>query len=91
MEITTPRQAAGDVIKALGSSGFGTETTEVVGEWIQRGLQDYSARKGSDDAWKNKDSAIYLFENVAIRTTTTVRDTYPHLLCHELTVYRSSV
>ncbi|TFY78460.1 hypothetical protein EWM64_g5554 [Hericium alpestre] len=66
-EITTPRQAAGDVIKALVGSGLEVETTEIVSQWIKKGLDDFAARKGAEDGWKSKDSAIYLFESAAIR------------------------
>ncbi|TFY54539.1 hypothetical protein EVG20_g9663 [Dentipellis fragilis] len=70
-EIATPRQAAGDVIKALVASGLEVVTTEIVGEWIKKGLDTYSAQKGGGDSWKSKDSAIYLFESAATRGGTT--------------------
>ena len=70
-EIATPRQAAGDVIKALVSSGFEADTTAVVNEWIVRGLEAYGKSKASEDGWKNKDSAIYLFESLATLGGTT--------------------
>ena len=66
-EIATPRQAAGDVIKALVSSGLESDTTQIVSQWVEQGLEVYSQRKASEDGWKSKDSAIYLFESVATR------------------------
>jgi exportin-2 (importin alpha re-exporter) len=70
-EISTPRQAAGDVIKALVASNFEADTTAVVQEWINRGLEAYSKAKSTEEGWKSKDSAIYLFESVASRGGTT--------------------
>ncbi|KAI0321195.1 Cse1-domain-containing protein [Amylostereum chailletii] len=70
-EISTPRQAAGDVIKALVSSGFEQDTTDILNEWILRGLETYAKHKTSDEGWKSKDTAIYLFESLATRGGTT--------------------
>ena len=75
-EVATPRQAAADVVKALGGVGADSEraTTEVSLEWIGRALAEASAGRGGEDAWKSKDAAVYLFEAVATRSgTLTVR------------------
>ena len=56
-EISTPRQAAADVVKALVSSGLEVDATSVAQEWISRGL----AATGPD-AWRSKDGAIFLFQ-----------------------------
>lgn len=66
-EGVTRRQAASDVLQALVSSGYESETTEIVGEWIQRGLAEYANQKGSEEAWKAKDSAVFLVMAVAAR------------------------
>ena len=67
-----PRQAAADVVKALGGVGPDSEsaTTEVALEWTGRALAEASAGCGSEDAWKNKDVVVYLFEAVATRSGT---------------------
>jgi exportin-2 (importin alpha re-exporter) len=69
-EISTPRQAAADVVKAL--TGVGPEgeiaTTTLVFEWISRALSE--ASQGGEYAWKSKDAAVYLFEAVATRSGT---------------------
>ncbi|KAI0055486.1 Cse1-domain-containing protein [Artomyces pyxidatus] len=68
-DIATPRQAAGDVIKALVSSGFEADATAVVLEWVARGLESYAT--SGPTGWKSKDSAVYLFEAVASLGSTT--------------------
>ena len=69
-EISTPRQAAADVVKAL--SGVGSEneiaTTTIVSEWISRLLDE--AARGGEYGWKSKDIAVYLFEAIATRSGT---------------------
>jgi exportin-2 (importin alpha re-exporter) len=69
-EISTPRQAAADVVKAL--SGVSPEseiaTTTIVSEWISRALDD--AARGGEYGWKSKDAAVYLFEAIATRSGT---------------------
>jgi len=69
-EISTPRQAAADVVKAL--SGVGPEseiaTTTIVSEWISRALDE--AARGEEYGWKSKDAAVYLFEAIATRSGT---------------------
>ncbi|KDQ49269.1 hypothetical protein JAAARDRAFT_201016 [Jaapia argillacea MUCL 33604] len=69
-DATTRRQAAADVVRALVASGSEKETTEVVGTWIGKGLSDYAAGK-DEDAWKAKDSAVYLLTAVATKGSTT--------------------
>ena len=71
-EVATPRQAAADVVKALGGVGPDSEsaTTAIALEWIGRALAEASAAGGSEDAWKSKDAAVYLFEAVATRSGT---------------------
>ncbi|VDB88356.1 unnamed protein product [Peniophora sp. CBMAI 1063] len=64
-EISTPRQAAADVVKALVSSGLEADATTVTMEWVNRGL----AATG-EEAWKSKDSAVFLFEALAARSGT---------------------
>ncbi|KAF8414605.1 hypothetical protein L210DRAFT_3434476 [Boletus edulis BED1] len=39
-EASTRRQAAADVLQALVGSEYRTETTEIVGTWIQTGLEE---------------------------------------------------
>jgi|SRR6266850_4765386 len=69
-EISTPRQAAADVVKAL--SGVGPESeiaaTTIVFEWISRALAE--ASQGGEYGWKSKDAAVHLFEAVATRSGT---------------------
>ncbi|TDL23186.1 Cse1-domain-containing protein [Rickenella mellea] len=71
-EGTTRRQAAADVLRALVSSGFEADTTELVGAWINQGLQQYTSAVAtrSEDAWKSKDVAVYLLTAVATRGAT---------------------
>ena len=64
--------------KALGGVSADSEmaTTEVPLEWIGRALAEAlaSVGRGGEDAWKNMDVAVYLFEAVATRSgTLTVR------------------
>ena len=75
-EVATPRQAAADVVKALGGVGPDSEsaTTALALEWIGRALAEASASPDGEDSWKSKDAAVYLFEAVATRSgTLTVR------------------
>ncbi|KAG6820300.1 hypothetical protein H0H93_002564 [Arthromyces matolae] len=67
-ENATRRQAAADVLQALVSSGFETETTEIVGKWINTGLSEYESNKAQN--WKAKDSAVYLLTALATRGST---------------------
>lgn len=69
-EISTPRQAAGDVVKALAGVGPESEvvTTTFVFEWISRALVE--ATQAGEYGWKSKDAAVYLFEAVATRSGT---------------------
>ncbi|KAK2460740.1 hypothetical protein APHAL10511_007210 [Amanita phalloides] len=70
-DITTRRQAAADVLQALVGSGYEIDTTEIVGKWINQGLQIYNEDKSLDgEGWKAKDSAIYLLNAVATRGAT---------------------
>ncbi|KAE9399137.1 Cse1-domain-containing protein [Gymnopus androsaceus JB14] len=68
-DTATRRQAAADVLQALVSSGYEAETTQIVGEWISKGLAEYEANKETN--WKSKDGAIYLLTAVAMRGVTT--------------------
>jgi exportin-2 (importin alpha re-exporter) len=73
-DVSTPRQAAADVVKALVGVGRESEiaTTTIASEWISRALAE--ASQGGEDGWKSKDAAVYLFEAVATRSgTLTVR------------------
>lgn len=70
-DVVTRRQAAADVLRALVSSGFEAEATEVTGAWINQGLQQYNSNKNQDDSWKAKDTAVYLLTAVATRGSTT--------------------
>lgn len=69
-EISTPRQAAADVVKALAGIGPESEvaTTTLAFEWISRALAE--AAQGGEHGWKSKDAAVYLFEAVATRSGT---------------------
>lgn len=69
IDLVTRRQAAADVLQALVSSGYETETTEIVGSWITTGLDDYAKNKSEN--WRSKDSAIYLLTALATRGSTT--------------------
>ena len=69
-DITTRRQAAADVLQALVGSGYEADTTEIVGEWVNQGLQIYNKDKSVDEGWKAKDSAIYLLNAIATRGAT---------------------
>jgi len=68
-EGTTRRHAAADVIRSLVSSGHDTDTTELVGEWVQNGLQLYASNPAEN--WKAKDSAVFLMSAVAARGSVT--------------------
>ncbi|KAF9816482.1 hypothetical protein IEO21_04087 [Rhodonia placenta] len=65
----TRRQAAAEVLRALVSSGFEADTTEVAGAWIGQGLQQYNAKPEVN--WRAKDTAIYIMTAVATRGSTT--------------------
>ena len=65
----TRRQAAAEVLRALVSSGYESETTEIAGAWIGKGLQDYAANPAEN--WRAKDAAIYIMTAVATRGSTT--------------------
>lgn len=67
-EASTRRQAAADVLQALVSSGYRTETTEIVGTWIQTGLEAYG--RDSEANWTAKDSAVYLLGAIATEAST---------------------
>jgi len=69
-EISTPRQAAADVVKALAGVGPESEVvvTTLVFEWISRALVE--ATQVGEYGWKSKDAAVYLFEAVATRSGT---------------------
>lgn len=69
-EISTPRQAAADVVKALAGVGPESEvvTTTLVFEWISRALGEVT--QVGEYGWKSKDAAVYLFEAVATRSGT---------------------
>ena len=71
-EVSTPRQAAADVVNALRGIGPDSEsaTTEVVLKWTGRALVEVLAGRGSEDVWKKKDIVVYLFEAVAMRSGT---------------------
>ncbi|EGN91830.1 hypothetical protein SERLA73DRAFT_100047 [Serpula lacrymans var. lacrymans S7.3] len=68
-DVATRRQAAADVLQALVGSGYEAETTEIVGEWIGTGLQEYNSNPSQN--WKAKDGAVYLLTAVATRGSTT--------------------
>ena len=71
-DASTRRQAAADVVRALVTAGLQTEVTEITSQWISQGLQQYAQgrEKGIEDAWKAKDTAVYLFTAVATRGST---------------------
>ncbi|KAF7308719.1 Importin N-terminal domain-containing protein [Mycena chlorophos] len=70
----TRRQAAADVLKALVSSGIEQETTVEIQNWVQTGLAQYANASAEDrvqgQAWKAKDSAVFLMMAVATRGST---------------------
>lgn len=68
MDTLTRRQAAVEVLRALVSSGYESETTEIAGAWINKGLQEYSANPSEN--WRAKDTAIYIMTAVATRGST---------------------
>jgi exportin-2 (importin alpha re-exporter) len=67
-EASTRRQAAADVLQALVGSGYRTETTEIVGTWIQTGLEAYG--RDAEANWTAKDSAVYLLGAIATEAST---------------------
>ncbi|PPR06747.1 hypothetical protein CVT24_013054 [Panaeolus cyanescens] len=67
-DVATRRQAAADVLQALVGSGYETETTEIVGTWINTNLSEYNSNKSEN--WKAKDSAVFLLTAVATRGST---------------------
>lgn len=69
-EGTTRRQAAADVLRALISSGFEADTTEIVLGWIGRGLQTYADNPRAENTWKKKDESVYLLTAIATRGAT---------------------
>lgn len=68
-DLATRRHAAADVLQALVASGYEADTTEIVGKWINTGLETYNSNKGEN--WKAKDSAIFLLTAIATRGSTT--------------------
>ncbi|KAF8871694.1 CAS/CSE protein, partial [Infundibulicybe gibba] len=67
-DVATRRQAAADVLQALVGSGYEKETTEIVGQWISKGLEAYASDK--QGKWREKDGAVYLLTAVATRGST---------------------
>ncbi|KAF9027107.1 Cse1-domain-containing protein [Hymenopellis radicata] len=67
-DLATRRHAAADVLQALVSSGHETNTTKVVGSWIETGLKEYGNNRTEN--WRSKDSAIYLLTAVATKGST---------------------
>ncbi|KAF8546273.1 Cse1-domain-containing protein [Imleria badia] len=65
---STRRQAAADVLQALVGSGYRTETTVIVGTWIQTGLEAYGRDARAN--WTAKDSAVYLLVAIATEAST---------------------
>ncbi|KAF7294456.1 Importin N-terminal domain-containing protein [Mycena kentingensis (nom. inval.)] len=70
----TRRQAAADVGKALVSSGFEREATTEIQNWVQGGLSQYDSASPQErvqgQAWKAKDSAVFLMMAAATRGST---------------------
>ncbi|KAF7419339.1 importin-alpha export receptor [Pleurotus ostreatus] len=69
VDLSTRRHAAADLLQALVSSGYEAQATEIVGNWIGTGLQEYRSNKEAN--WRAKDSAIFLLAAVATRGSTT--------------------
>ena len=67
-EVATRRQSAADVLQALVSSGYEADTTQIVGSWITKGLQEYNSNPAQN--WKSKNSAVYLLTAIASRGST---------------------
>ncbi|TFK20990.1 importin alpha re-exporter [Coprinopsis marcescibilis] len=67
-DLSTRRHAAADVLQALVGGGYETETTEIVGNWINTGLAQYQSNK--EENWKAKDSAVFLLTAIATRGAT---------------------
>ncbi|KAL5512098.1 hypothetical protein ACEPAG_3619 [Sanghuangporus baumii] len=63
-EGTTWRQAIADVLRALVTSGYAAVTTEIVLQWIGKGLQEYVCDLRGEDSWKRKDQSVYLLAAV---------------------------
>ncbi|KXN81986.1 Importin-alpha re-exporter [Leucoagaricus sp. SymC.cos] len=63
------RQSAADVLRSLVGGGYETETTEIIGSFINADLSTYQANKA--DNWKAKDSAIFMLTAVATKGSTT--------------------
>ena len=56
------------MLQALVGSGYRTETTEIVGTWIQTGLEAYG--RDAEANWTAKDSAVYLLGAIATEAST---------------------
>jgi exportin-2 (importin alpha re-exporter) len=63
-DAVTRRQAAADVLRALVAAGLEAETTALAQEWVAAGLAQYAA---DPNAWRAKDSAVYVLAAVATR------------------------
>ncbi|PCH33006.1 importin alpha re-exporter [Wolfiporia cocos MD-104 SS10] len=68
VDAMTRRQAAAEVLRALVSSGFESETTQFAGAWIGEGLREYEKDRAQN--WRAKDTAIYIMTAVATRGST---------------------
>jgi len=62
----TRRRAATDFLRKL-MSRFEDSVTETVKKYIEHYLQQYAAGKVGDEAWKAKDTAVYLFSAIAAK------------------------
>jgi exportin-2 (importin alpha re-exporter) len=66
----TRRRAATDFLRQL-MTRFEQSVTDVVKKYVDHFLQQYASTKGSEDAWKAKDTAVYLFSAIAARGAAT--------------------
>ncbi|CAE6534937.1 unnamed protein product [Rhizoctonia solani] len=70
VEVTGRRGAATDLLRALMGVGLEAQVTEMVNEAVQALVGKYKAGEGGDDAWMQKDTAVYLLSAVAARGST---------------------
>jgi exportin-2 (importin alpha re-exporter) len=64
------RGAATELLRALLGVGLEVQATKMAEESVGRLMAMYTAGQGGEDAWANKDTAVYLLSAVAARGST---------------------
>lgn len=64
------RGAATELLRALLGVGLEAQVTKMAEDSVGRLMGMYAAGQGGDDAWANKDTAVYLLSAVAARGST---------------------